>query len=290
MVDVRHYDRTNRLMAAQDDRARSRTAARARPVCTKMSRRLRLLLLTVLPAVTISCIEDAVALSFDQTNIVVDNLDGADSGQPANIRVKSVGLVGGRSIDLVMSTVNSLGAAGRCVVPHDNNCDFSVNSNSVGNFKVAQGSDLMYDVLLSFQFSDDQAAATLPKLALTWLDMGGREFVVVESATYDDSFAGSRLVATDNWDTGFGWHGTHWVSSINGNLAPVNVIDPMAMTADQQSAALQVHALSPARGSYTARHLLFGSHSACSLLYVPAYSVHAFYIQRACILHTACMH
>lgn len=89
----------------------------------------------------------------------------------------------------------------------------------------------------NFEYSDGSGAVTLPRVALTFLDMGANEFVAVEKGAVDVYFAGSRLSVENDWGVG-GW-ATRFIASTPGSTL-TDVEDPMAMDETQQQGAMQI--------------------------------------------------
>ena len=177
-----------------------------------------------------------VDLKFPLASLVNNNFAGQDSsaeanGDPQNIRFQSVAtLANGKTIDAVIDSPD--GTLSQC---DGSNCDVSINGYDVISFKVGKGSSNDYRMRWSFEYTDGSGAATLPRTQITWLDMGGGEFVAIEKGAYLSYWAGSRFTVDDDWGTG-GW-ATRFVAS-GGTVDQVE--DPASMTADQQSAAVSV--------------------------------------------------
>ena len=177
-----------------------------------------------------------VDLEFPLASLVNNNFAGQDSsaeanGDPQNIRFQSVAtLANGKAIDAVIDSPD--GALSQC---DGSNCDVFINDYDVISFKVGKGSSNDYRMRWSFEYTDGSGAATLPRTQITWMDMGGGEFVAIEKGAYLSYWAGSRFTVDDDWGTG-GW-ATRFVAS---GSSVDQVEDPSSMTADQQSAAVSV--------------------------------------------------
>lgn len=102
--------------------------------------------------------------------------------------------------------------------------------------QVGKGSPHYYKVRWRFENSDGSGPLTLPRVAITWLDMGGGEFVAVEKNSYMTYFVGAHFTVTDNWGDG-GW--ATQFKGTTGSPQP-NVDDPMTMTSAQQAMAVSV--------------------------------------------------
>ena len=204
------------------------------------------LLLSLLDGASAVCASDLVVITFDLNNVAHSNFagQGPDSGDQ-NIRMTNAGVHDGRSIDVVLDSPD--GAPSVC---SDTSlfsaqlCDFAVRNDGIGQFKVSKNIGYAVLVRWSFEWTDSPGtSATLPKVAITWLDMGSQEFVAIETGVYDEYWMGSRLSATENWYSSAAGPSSAWAtlfSATNGGGTLADVTDPFAMTADQQTGALQV--------------------------------------------------
>ena len=177
-----------------------------------------------------------VELSFPLASLVNNNFAGQDAtaeanGDPQNIRFQSVAtLTNGKTIDAVLDSPD--GALSQC---DGGNCDVAINDYDVVAFKVGKGSSNDYRMRWSFEYTDGSGAATLPRTAITWLDMGGNEFVAVDKSAYLSYWAGSRFTVDNDWGAG------SWATRFVASGSTVDqVTDPKSMTAEQQSAAVAV--------------------------------------------------
>ena len=121
------------------------------------------------------CAGELVMVQFDKSKIAHSNFAGQNptAGLPENIRIYNAATHKGRSIDVILDSPMSSGASGPCV--GRNTCEFQVNNYGVSYFKVQRGAANTFDVRWSFEYSDGSGAATLSRVAITWLDMGPKE-------------------------------------------------------------------------------------------------------------------
>ena len=143
------------------------------------------LLACALPYTYGVCANDFVLLNFDQSSLVNDNFAGRDAaseaaGDPQTVRFGSVATVGGRTIDVVLDSPD--GALPNICL--DGNCDVLVNSYGVAAFKVANNASRSYRVRWNFVYTDTGGAATLPRTAVTWLDVGSGEVRIKSNRPY----------------------------------------------------------------------------------------------------------
>ena len=149
---------------------RARGTAIGRVLCA-------VLLLSHLQHCCAVCAGEYVMVQFDASNIAHNNFAGQHpaAGMPENIRIQNAAVHNGMSIDLLLDSPMSSGASGPCL--GTGTCDFGVNRHGVSHFKVQRGDANHFDVRWSFEYTDGSGAATLPQVAITWLDMGPRECV-----------------------------------------------------------------------------------------------------------------
>ena len=194
---------TNHLSDRSISPPRSLSSVSARRLASKRVRltEMRMLWLVCAASIVCSatgsiCYDELVLLSFSTSNVANDNFAGQDAASEAaglaqTIRVSPAGTYNGRQIDVVMDSPASAGAAGRCLA--SGGCDFAVNSHDVAQFKVRSHIDNAFDVRWTFEYTDGSGVAVLPKVAVTWLDLGSREFVAVEQGSFDSfSLSGSE--------------------------------------------------------------------------------------------------
>ena len=106
-----------------------------------------------------------VHLDFDLSKRTNDNFAGQNpvaeaSGDPQNIRITDSAVFGGKSVDVVLDSPD--GALSIC--SNSVNCDVTINSYGVLEFKVQNGITKAYKVRWTFEYSDGSGAATLPKV------------------------------------------------------------------------------------------------------------------------------
>ena len=182
------------------------------------------------------CSDNFVALEFAANRMTNNNFAGRDStsnaaGAPQNVRFSRAAIFGGRDVDVILDSPD--GALPTTCIGEI--CNVVVNRHGVVTLKVSGNVSLAYRVRWNFVYSNGSGAAVLPRVAISWLDLGGNEFLMVESGAYDAVQAGSRLSRTDNVD---GW-ATRFEADLGGPSLP-DVTDPFSLTANQQTGAVQI--------------------------------------------------
>ena len=80
-----------------------------------------------------SCAHDLVYITLHVSKVVHNNFAGEAAGD-ANIRIQGATSHNGKDVDVVLSSPSSAGSSGPCWGV--GTCDFSVNGNGIGDFKV----------------------------------------------------------------------------------------------------------------------------------------------------------